>query len=388
MFRRNVQSRQQAVLLLGSYGRGNSGDDVFLHAALHLLAGKELYANSANDALLPADIRAQVTTISTVSARDVLKKIMMLAKVHSIIYWGGDVWVELYGDRFPRKSLYKMIVVNLLARLLGKRVYYVGCGIGALRGWSLWLARCSARLAQGIVLRERRSAMVLGLRQARVLPDLACALPYYRQRPLRTPGKTLTIGISLLYYVPNPKTNFPKIVQQLADELSRLPRSRYAFVLLPMLNDARDPHNDLWASQQLQAAFVAHGIACRIQPLPDVESVVATAGELDVVIGMRLHANILATFAGTPCVGLAYRPKVASFFADNGLSEYCLDLTELKHLPELLRRINGQYRDVAQQFAEVSQQNLEQKLAYEKFVATMTESREEMAYQEPSPECE
>lgn len=388
MFRRKVPLHQPAVLLLGSYGRGNSGDDVFLHAALNLLSGMKLYVNSADDALLPADVRAQVTTISTVSARDAFKKVMMLMSVQSIVYWGGDVWVELYDDRFPRKSLYKMIIVNLLARLLGKRAYYVGCGIGALHGWSLWLARCSARLAQGIVLRERRSAMVLGLPRVRVLPDLACALPYYEQRSAKTPGKSLTVGVSLLYYVPNPKTNFPKIVQQLADELSQLPQNRYTFVLLPMLTDERDLHNDLWASQQLQTAFAARGITCRIQPLPDVASVIAAARQLDVVIGARLHANILATFAGTPCIGLAYRPKVASFFADNGLSEYCLDLADLDQLPELLQEINGNYQAIARQFAEVSQENLEQKLAYERFVAIMTETREEMAYQDPSPECE
>ncbi|MEW5935139.1 MAG: polysaccharide pyruvyl transferase family protein, partial [Bacillota bacterium] len=40
--------------------------------------------------------------------------------------------------------------------------------------------------------------------------------------------------------------------------------------------------------------------------------------ELDLVIGMRLHALIFAVAAGVPVVGVSYDPKVESFLAEVG----------------------------------------------------------------------
>src|SRR6266702_1396691 len=165
------------TLLLGSYGRGNLGDDVFLVAAAELFANHKLYINSADDSLLPDSAKGLVTTISTTSSKDALKKLQIFLKVKNIVYWGGDVWVELYGDHFPRQSLYKMIALNAFARLFNKKVHYVGCGIGKLRGWSLMLAKMSARLGHTVIARERRSAEVLGLAGVEVMPDLAINLP-------------------------------------------------------------------------------------------------------------------------------------------------------------------------------------------------------------------
>ena len=63
------------ILLIGSYGRGNLGDDAFIYSAIKLFPNCEIYINSANDDLLPADIRAQVKTIHTTGLRDLFVKI-------------------------------------------------------------------------------------------------------------------------------------------------------------------------------------------------------------------------------------------------------------------------------------------------------------------------
>src|SRR5687767_14340252 len=105
------------ILLLGSYGRGTIGDDALLLAALKLFQGHKLFINSANDELLPSAVRSSVTTMSTTDNRDWRKKLAIFRKLNAIVYCGGDLWVELYGDRFPRISLYKMLIVNLIARL-------------------------------------------------------------------------------------------------------------------------------------------------------------------------------------------------------------------------------------------------------------------------------
>ncbi len=355
------------TLLLGSYGRGNLGDDVFLVAAAELFAHHNLYINSADDSLLPESAQGLVTTIATTSWRDALKKLKVFLKVKNIVYWGGDVWVELYGDRYPRQSLYKMVALNLLARLFGKKVHYVGCGIGKLQGWSLRLARISASLSHTVIARERRSADVLGLSGVEVLPDLAINLPYYWPR-VHTLSKTrsFVIGISLLYHLPDPRDNFPRLAEHIARFIESLPANKFKVVLLPMLVSEGEPHDDLWASEQVQA-LVHGGAPVEIYQAKSLQDMVQTLGSFDLVIGTRLHANILGTFNATPCLGIAYRAKVSSFFRDNDLASYCIDLDSLDQLPDVFERMHSHYDEVARQFYDASQRNVAQKEAYQNF---------------------
>jgi polysaccharide pyruvyl transferase WcaK-like protein len=361
--------KETHTLLLGSYGRGNLGDDVFLVAAAELFAHHRLYINSADDSLLPESARGLVTTISTTSPRDAIKKLRVFLKVKNIVYWGGDVWVELYGNRFPRQSLYKMVALNTLARIFGKKIHYVGCGIGKLSGWSLLLARMSGRLGHTIIARERRSAEVLGLAGVEVMPDLAINLPYYRPRlhTLPAPNKPFVIGISLLYFLPHPAQNFPKLAEHIAAFIASLPTEKFKVVLLPMLVAEHEPHDDLWASQQVESLLLENNVPVEIYKAKSLEDMVQTLGSFDLVIGTRLHANILATFNATPCLGVAYRPKVASFFRDNNLSQYCIDLDTLESLPTVFWNMYNNYESVAGQFYEASQHNIAQREAYQKF---------------------
>ena len=361
---------KSATLLLGSYGRGNLGDDVFLAAAAELFKHHDLYINSADDTLLPEHAQKAVETISTEGFADVIKKAKVFLKIKNIVYFGGDVWVELYGNRFPRQSLYKMVLLNSLARLFGKKIHYIGTGIGQLRGWSLMLARASARLSHTIVAREKRSADVLGLAGVEVLPDLAVNLPYYRPKLHKLPaaGHPFVIGISLLYHLPDPGVNFPLLAGQIAAFIDALPSDRFRVVLLPMLVSDHDDYDDQWASEQVQQ-LVSSTVPVEIYQAHNLQDLIQTLGDFHLVVGTRLHTNILATLNATPCLGIAYRAKVSSFFADNSLGKYCVDLAEVGHLPEIFWQMYHNYPVVAEQFRGVSKRNLAQKEAYRAFVA-------------------
>lgn len=363
------KAKTPSTILLGSYGRGNLGDDVFLIAAAELFSKHKLYINSADDTQLPESAKVVVSTISTVSMSDIIKKLKVFLEVKNIVYWGGDVWVELYGDRFPRQSLYKMVALNALARLWGKKVHYVGCGIGRLTGWSLWLARLSARLSHTIITREKRSADVLGLGSVTVMPDLAINVPYYKPRLHTMPraGKPFVIGVSLLYHLPDPAQAFPRLAEHIAAFIDSLPPDRFKVVLLPMLVSKREPYDDLWASQEVQKRLTESHVECEIYQASSLEDMVNKLGSFDLVIGTRLHANILGTFNATPCLGIAYRAKVTSFFRDNDLDQYCIDLNQLEALPKLFADIYKHYDAIAKQFYEASQHNLNQKEAYQAF---------------------
>ncbi|HUB93731.1 MAG TPA: polysaccharide pyruvyl transferase family protein, partial [Verrucomicrobiae bacterium] len=185
-----MNATSKPILLLGSYGRGNIGDDAFLVAAMrHLPEDAKVYLNSSDDELLPKVAQGRVQTLATTRSTDLRNKVRAFRKVKHVVYCGGDLWVELHNSARPRSSLYKMLGMNLLARISGKKVYYLGCGVGDLQGYSLALARMSANLANVVIVREPRSAKLLGGRRSIVLPDLISSLGWPVRPDGRTPGE-------------------------------------------------------------------------------------------------------------------------------------------------------------------------------------------------------
>lgn len=357
---------RKPILLLGAYGRGNAGDDVFILSAASLFADRTVYINSADDSLLPEQARGTVRTISTVSPKDFLKKIKLFLGVKEVVYWGGDLWVKLYGTKTPRQLLYKMVLVNALLRLFGKRIYYIGCGIGDLTGYSRLLARLSGMMAAAVVVREQRSARVLDLANVTVLPDLAINLPFHKAVQHKFPRKRpFRIVVSVLWSIPDPDRNFPRLINQIAELLNSLPAQDFKITLLPM-HIPGEEHDDLWASEQLARLITNHTVDIHVTR--DLSSIVALLAESDLVIGGRLHANILAILNATPAIGLSYRPKVRSFFADNQLGDYCLDLDDLAELPRVFQKIYDNYANVSEAFYDAGKKNLSRRSDYEALV--------------------
>jgi polysaccharide pyruvyl transferase WcaK-like protein len=363
----STDETDRPILLLGAYGRGNAGDDVFILSAVNLFKHRTLYINSADDILLPHEAKERVETISTTNARDLLKKIRLLLKIKTVVYWGGDLWVELYGTKVPRQLLYKMVFANALLRFSGKRIYYVGCGIGDLHGFSRWLARLSGRMAKSIVVREHRSARILGLPSTQVLPDLAINLPFNKTKQHALPSsQPFSIVISVLWSIPDPEQNFPKLIRHIADLINNLPTQDFKITLLPMhLSDA-EFHDDMWASQQLAKYIKKQGV--EVFTIRNLRSITKLLRDCHLVIGTRLHSNILAILNGTPAIGIAYRPKVKSFFTDNQLDDYCLGLDNLENLTPLFHTIYQSYDHISKLFSSASERNLSKRADYEAFI--------------------
>jgi polysaccharide pyruvyl transferase WcaK-like protein len=358
------------ILLLGAYGRGNAGDDVFVYAAKELFSGHEIYINSTDNELLPPKVRDSFKTISTVSATDVLQKLRIFLRIRTVVYWGGDLWVELYGTRVPRQLLYKMLLMNMLLRLTGKRIYYVGCGIGKLTGYSLWLARLSARMAHSIVLREEYSRKLLAIPRAIVLPDIAVNLPLLSPRLHHLSQKRpMHIVVSLLWSIPNPNENFERLLSMVAGLLNSLEGLSYVVTLLPMQISEAEKNDDLWTSEQLLKRL--KGSNAKIYHERELEKILGLLQGADLVIGARLHTNILAVLNGTPAIGIAYRQKVRSFFEDNGLGAYCVDLEQLAELEAVFAAMVRAYDEAARKFHLAAVQCLERRRDYAKLADSL-----------------
>jgi len=262
-----------------------------------------------------------------------------------------------------------MVFTNALLRLSRKKIYYIGCGIGDLSGYSRWLAQLSGCMASAIVVREQRSAKTLNLPKVKVLPDLAINLPYH-QPVLHTisPKRPFSIVVSMLWSVPDPAHNFPVLVKELTALLDSLPAEQFKITLLPM-HVAGEKYDDLWASQEL--ALNMKRRAVEIYSARDLPSIISLLAESDLVLGGRLHANILAVLNGTPAIGIAYRPKVQSFFTDNGLADYVVGISALHTLPQLFWHIHNDYARAAKVFYKAGKTNLSKRAAYATLVSDL-----------------
>lgn len=362
------------ILVLGAYGRGNVGDDTFIISATQLFKNRRIYINSAFDSLLPKEARGKVETISTAGFKDIFKKIRIFLAVSEVVYWGGDLWTVLYRTTVPRQLLYKMLVANILLRLFGKKIYYIGCGVGDLEDLPVWLARASARMAKSVVVRDRRSAEILDLKNTSVLPDLAINFLPNKAVLHKLPSKALfTIVVSVMWAIPASEENFPKLIKHVAELLDSLSPAKFKIVLLPM-NIAPDPKyqklpDDLWTSNQLAALIKNHVV--ELYTDRNIQSVVKLLRSSNLVIGTRLHASILAVLNGTPTIGISYRPKVRAFFEDNQLGSYCIDLDKLDNLPSAFHGIYDDYEKTAKLFYKVSKRNLDQRAEYAKLINSL-----------------
>lgn len=332
------------IFLIGSYGRGNIGDDAFLYAISKLITKHDIVINTSIDAPLPVAVREKINTVATSATKDIFKKIKYFLRSDYIIYGGGDLWVELYEDFFKRKSLWSMIFVNLLCKTFGKKIMYVGVGAGNIIGLSLKLAHFSAKLADEIIYRDETSKKAINI-PGPVLPDITCTLIEDSQQAISSSKNSkVVIGLSLMYYIPNPELEFEEYLHTIVNQLQMFDKHKTEFIIFPMMISKTLDKDDLWASQQFTNLMKGYNVT--ISKERDIEKIMQKLSSLDLMIATRLHGSILANWMGSKSVGIAYRPKVSRYYEMMISSKLKLDLKQLNALYSLSAGVlDGKYND-------------------------------------------
>lgn len=370
--------QKKEMLIIGSYGRGNIGDDAFLIILYDFFKQNfNITINTSNDAELPLEVKDKVKFIETDFFKNPIQKIKTLLKIDVVVYGGGNLWLKLIGEKFADRNLVKMLLVNLVCKILGKKIYYLGCGAADLKGFSLFLARCSSYLADYIVLRDSDSLQRLRLKKNySVLPDLTVNLIKKENlvkglEDKKSIKKVKKVGISVLYFVPNPNKNFDKMLTQIAKLINQ--NQNIEFTLISMFTSKKEPKNDTWASNEL-IKKVQKKDTCKVFESSSLQEYLQILSQQDLVIGTRLHSNILSFVAGTPSIGIAYREKVASFFKENKISEKCLKFNNLENLENLFSKTQQEIQDYYLELNKIRQDLFQKHLDYQKIVDKIIQS--------------
>ncbi|CAN5266961.1 hypothetical protein BH09ACT1_BH09ACT1_12010 [soil metagenome] len=238
-----------------------------------------------------------------------------------------------------------------LAKALGKPVVLGPCSLGPFDELHREQAIFALNLAQLILVRERWSyelALDLGVPEDRLVltPDMAFAFDDAPASPVldavldqlgtAAEGREL-VGVSVrLHNFPgytDPAEKQREYLRLVADALTSLQREANPFiVIVPQTLEDIGPGEDL--ARLLKGADVLN-VQADLSPT-DLKLLYS---QLRLLVGTRMHANILAMSAGTPVAAIAYEPKTLGILESMGLRDHGLWIDQLGDgaLTELVR---------------------------------------------------
>jgi len=261
-------------------------------------------------------------------------RIVGLVRDSAAVLIGGG---GLLQDRLPH--FYRpFFLLALAAKALRKPVMFYAVGVYPPR---TTVFREALRLllgrADALTVRDEFSARSIAgagvKRDVMVTADPAITLRATpRPGTSRNDGPPL-IGVSLRPWYNHAGSEMgrgdpARLVKMLAESLDKVVEATGGRLLFfPMHFGGLDDDQE-WQSRVLASMRHQEAVDRAAHPSPlDTQAVIAGC---DVVIGMRLHANVLGAAMGVPSVAIAYDPKVREFMRQLGCEDRVVDLDNLE----------------------------------------------------------
>lgn len=303
------------VVISGYYGFDNAGDEALLYAmikSLRQLRPKlEIVVLSNNPEKTAAAYQVKAVN------RWLLPEIWSAVKqADLLISGGGSLLQDVTG---ARSILYYLAVVSL-AKFLGVPVMFYAQGIGPVtkKVNKLLIGRVANKV-DIITVRDRQS--LEDLRQLGVMKPLSRVTA---DPVLAMEGKQISLApgreiLSRAGVVPGDSTrpvlgisvrDWPGLEQavpvlaRVADKLAETKQCQVVFLAM---------HNPKDLAPAWKISRLMDSRRAVLQDKYTIEELFSIIGNLDALVGMRLHALIMAAVMGVPQVGVSYDPKVDRF---------------------------------------------------------------------------
>ena len=314
------------VLLFGNYGNGNLGDEAILTSVLDLLRP---YADVTVVLRQPDRIQRDHHVASVPMSS--IGGILALARCDLIAIGGGGIFgngMKLLTQLLP--------VVALAGQAIGKETCFIA--IGAYTSSPLWVRQALRRVAARsalVTVRDPESAAVLDCGQRTVLVDdpalyLEPAPPAEGQAIMREAGLAPDVEVLGLSMKP---TGFPdRDEKQIAVAAAAVDwwhgRSCGQAALLCLSERGDNGLGVAWSDvsmgqeviRRVQSPRRVHLVGPDMSPA-QMKSVV---GQLSIVVGHRLHAQMFAWSVGTTVAGISYERKSDAFLESTGIKRFDL----------------------------------------------------------------
>lgn len=299
----------KTVVISGYYGFENLGDEALLASMITALKSQipqlRLIVLSAKP-----EKTSELYGVEAVHRWKPRAVIAALNRCDLLISGGGSLLQDVTG----KLTIPYYLSIVLLAKVLGKPVMFYGQGIGPINGrFGRDLTRWVANKVDAITLRDAASARFLKEIGVTEPPVEVTADPVFGirnseelifgelNRPFEfAPDKS---GVGIFVREWNQIPGYKKAVAGLADDLCSKNRQ---VVFIPMQYPADvAPIKEIQGMMKYKPLVVDRELSFR--QLMDLVS------SMDLVVGMRLHALIIAALCAVPMIGLSYDPKVSEF---------------------------------------------------------------------------
>ena len=354
------------IVVSGYYGSKNAGDEAMLAAMLEVLGDLDPKLNITVISADPQDTRQRhgVDAISWLSFPAIIRE---LRRADLLISGGGS----LLQNVTSRRSLYYYMFIIMLAHLLGTKVMLYAQGIGPIIGRVAEKAMCyMGNHVDLITVRDQGSLQELARLGIKKPPVSCTADPVLAIHPVdkevgraifkayHADGAKPVLGISVREW--QGWRHYKEVLAQVSDMVVRELGARVVFIPMQFPDDVR-------AAESIAA--LTHEECTVLKDEYTTSEFLSLVGNMDLMLGIRLHALIFAGVMGVPMLGISYDPKIDRFLSSIGETPVgdLRDVSAEELMAEIRRKWNdkqtfrkknaellGKLRDLAAHNAELA----------------------------------
>ncbi len=300
------------VLISGYYGFGNAGDEAMLSAIVESLRSRneniEIVVISGD-----AEATSSVYNLKAIRRFDAKAIIKEMRTSDLVISGGGSLLQDITSER----SLWYYLSIIQFAALLRKKIMLYGQGIGPINGkFARMLTGFVCRRADCITVRDQGSAkelQALGIAQKDIVvtADPVFAItPSDRERGYKKlerngfGNKKFKVGISVRPW--QCLTGYKQVLADVADNIIEKHGGSVVFIPLHHPQDTKVSREIFELMKNKQECIV-------LENMRSTNDFLSIIGNMDLLIGVRLHALVFAAVMNVPIVGISYDPKIDRF---------------------------------------------------------------------------
>ena len=300
------------ILISGYYGFANAGDEAMLTAIVDALRQEKPEVKITVMSGNPR-VTAERHQVEAVPRFDILQVLKAMAKTDLLLSGGGS----LLQDVTSTKSLFYYLSILALAKLMGKKVVLFAQGIGPINSpLARRLTGYICRKADIITVRDDGSfeeLKTMGLDSEKIIitADAVFSLPTGQKEVGRAILQKYNLGAKpLIGFALRHWPGEGRFEQEFAQAAVLLAKKYAAqIVFLPLQFPA-----DEEVSKAVQVLMGEQAsVACVLPQSFTTEEYLAIISNLQLLIGMRLHALVFAALNNVPFLGVSYDPKVDRF---------------------------------------------------------------------------
>jgi len=343
------------ILIAGYYGFGNVGDEAVLQALLKGLSNREASLEIAVLSATP-QVTQELYGVKSIYRYAWMNLISELRKCEVFIIGGGSLFQNITSSR----SLIYYLGLVFAAKLMGKKVVIFAQGFGPLKGkFYHWLTRLAFKAAALITLRDLDSFNAIQKMHLKNKKIYLTADPTALLNVTKEEGKKIlsmegikkndrpTLGIALRSLLKGKAIPHEKLAELMDWIVKKY--NYYPVFLLFQCPEDMDAASKVIGVMQENSTVIFR--ICR------PEEMLSIISQLDLLIGMRLHALIFAALSGVPALGLTYDPKVEAFMESIQQPCFSLDRFDLERVKASLAEIISKKEKIVRKLT-ASRENL------------------------------